>query len=88
MLCAAILIMTPGVGRMLPLPFMGEWQLWGIWLVMFVYISVALVYDLVTRGRIHPAYGWGFGAITLSTAIMRPLAFSPPMLALTAWLMG
>jgi hypothetical protein len=88
MLCAAIQLMSPGVGRILPLPFMGTWQLWGIWSVMLVYISVALVYDVVTRGRVHPAYAWGFGTITLAVAVMRPLAFTPPMLALTAWLMG
>ena len=88
MLCAAVLIMTPGIGRLLPMPLLGAWQLWTIWLVMLVYISVALVYDLRTRGSIHPAYAWGFGAITLSTAVMRPLAFTPPMLALTARLMG
>ncbi|MEO9130521.1 MAG: hypothetical protein ABI240_04870 [Sphingomonas sp.] len=88
MLCGAIQIMTPGVGRILPMPLLGEWQLWAIWLVMMVFASVAMVYDLVTRGRVHPAYVWGFGTITLSVALMRPLAFTPPMLALTAWLMG
>ncbi len=55
---------------------------------MLVYIGVAVAYDLVTRGKIHPAYIWGFGAITVSAALMRPLAFSPPMLALTAALTG
>jgi hypothetical protein len=88
MLCGAIQVMTPGVGRLLPLPFMGTWILWSIWAVMAVYIAVAMTYDLVTRGKVHPAYYWGFGAITLSVALMRPLAFSPPMLALTAALSG
>ena len=88
MLCAAVLIMLPGVGRLLPMPLLGEWQLWTMWLVMLVYLSVAFVYDLRTRGSIHPAYVWGFGAITIAIAVMRPLAFTPPMLALTARLMG
>ncbi|MFA6113721.1 MAG: hypothetical protein WC729_07000 [Sphingomonas sp.] len=88
MLCAAIQIMTPGVGRLLPLPLLGTWIIWSIWLVMLVYIGVAVTYDLVTRGKIHPAYYWGFGAITLSVALMRPLAFTPPMLAVTAALTG
>lgn len=87
-LCGAILVMTPGVGRLLPLPLMGTWILWSIWLVMAVYAGVAMAFDLVTRGRIHPAYFWGFGAITLDTALMRPLAFSSPVLALTKALMG
>jgi hypothetical protein len=88
MLCGAILIMTPGVGRLLPLPFMGTWILWSIWCWMAVYALVAMGYDVVTRGKVHPAYYWGFGAITLSTALMRPIAFTPPMLALTKYLVG
>ncbi|WP_010164051.1 hypothetical protein [Sphingomonas sp. PAMC 26617] len=88
MLCGAILVMTPGVGRLLPLPLMGTWILWSIWLVMTVYVGIAMTFDVMTRGRIHPAYFWGFGAITLDTALMRPLAFSPPVLALTKALMG
>jgi len=88
MLCGAIQVMTPGVGRLLPLPLLGTWVIWTIWAIMAVYMSAAVIYDLATRGRIHPAYGWGFGAITLGTALMRPLAFTPPMLALTAALTG
>jgi hypothetical protein len=88
MLCGAIQVMTPGVGRLLPLPFMGTWIIWSIWLVMLVYVCIAMTYDLLTRGKVHPAYFWGFGAITIGTALMRPLAFSPPMLALTATLTG
>lgn len=88
MLCGAIQVMTPGVGRILPLPFMGTWSLWAIWLVMLVYVAVAMIYDVATRGKVHPAYIWGFGTITLAVALMRPLAFSPPMLALTKALTG
>lgn len=88
MLCGAIQVMTPGVGRLLPLPLMGTWILWGIWAVMLIYIAAAAIYDLRTRGKVHPAYFWGFGAITLSVALMRPIAFTPPMLSLTQYLTG
>lgn len=88
MLCGAILVMTPGVGRLLPLPVLGTWILWSIWLVMALYVGVAMTFDLVTRGRVHPAYLWGFGTITTAIALMRPIAFSPPVLALTKTLMG
>jgi len=88
MLCGAIQVMTPGVGRLLPLPLMGTWIIWSIWLVMLVYVGVAMTYDLITRGKVHPAYFWGFGTITVAVALIRPLAFSPPMLSLTAALTG
>ena len=55
---------------------------------MLVYIAAAMIYDLRNRGRVHPAYFLGFGAITLSVALMRPIAFSPPMLSLTQYLTG
>ena len=87
MLAGAIEVMTPGIGRLVPLPFIpNAFQLWTIWACLLPFMAAAAIYDLRTRGRVHPAYTWGFGAITLGTALMRPLAFTPPMLALTAWL--
>lgn len=88
MLCGAIQVMTPGVGRLLPLPLLGTWIIWTIWAVMLAYIAVAVTYDLATRGKVHPAYLWGFGAITLAVVLMRPLAFTPPVLAVTGMLTG
>ena len=88
MLCGAIQVMTPGLGRLVPLPLLGEWMLWGVWLAMLPFIAAAIVYDLATRGRVHPAYAWGFGTITLAVAVMRPIANTAPMLALTRYLTG
>lgn len=88
MLCGAIQVMTPGIGRLLPLPLMGTWLLWGIWAALLPFMAAAAIYDIRTRDRVHPAYLIGFGTITLAVAVMRPLAFSPPMLALTRYLVG
>lgn len=87
MLCGALQVMTPAIGRLLPLPLMGNWMLWGIWAALLPFMAAAVLYDLRTRGKVHPAYLWGFGAITLAVALMRPLAASPPMVALTEWLL-
>ena len=51
-------------------------------------MAAAPIYDLRTRGKVHPAYFWGFGAILLGVALIRPIAFSPPLLALTHYLAG
>jgi hypothetical protein len=88
MLCGAVQVMPPGIGRLLPLPLMGTWILWSIWLAMMLYLSVAVAYDLLTRGKVHPAYLWGVGVITVTVAVMRPIAFSAPVLALTQTLTG
>lgn len=89
MLAGAIQVMTPGIGRLVPLPFIPhEYQLWTIWACLLPFMGAAVIYDLRTRGKVHPAYGWGFGAITLAVALMRPIAFTAPMLALTKYLTG
>ncbi|MGN6820037.1 MAG: hypothetical protein ACTHJR_15335 [Sphingomonas sp.] len=88
MLCGAITVMIPGPARLLPLPFMGTWILWALWCVMAVFVTAAVIYDVRTRGKIHPAYFWGFGVMTLAIALIRPIAFSPPLLHLTHYLMG
>ena len=89
MLCAAIQVMTPGIGRLVPLPLIAPgWQIGVILACLVPFMLAALLYDLTTRGRIHPAYGWGFGAIIGAAALMRPLAFTPPMLALTKAIAG
>ncbi len=88
MLCGAIQVMSPGVGRLLPLPLLGSWIIWTICLLLVIYVAAAMIYDRVTRGRVHPAYYWGLATIVLTAAVMRPLAFSPPVLALTAALSG
>jgi len=86
MLCGAIQVMVPGVARLLPLPLMGSWILWGIWAALLPFAAAALIYDLRTRGKVHPAYYWGFGAIVLGLVLIRPIAFSPPLLAVTHYL--
>lgn len=88
MLCGAIQVMVPGVARLLPLPAMGGWMLWGIWAALLPFMAAALIYDVRTRGKVHPAYAWGFGAIVLGLVLIRPIAFSPPLLALTRTLTG
>lgn len=89
MLCGAIQVMTPGIGRLVPLPLIPpHYQLWVIWAVIMVFGAAAMIYDVITRGKVHPAYLWGLGTITLAVALMRPVAFSPPMLALTQYLTG
>lgn len=82
MLCGAIQVMVPGLARLLPLPLFGSWLLWAIWAALLPFTAAALVYDLRTRGKVHAAYYWGFGAILVGVVLVRPIAFSPPMLAL------
>jgi hypothetical protein len=61
MLCATVSLIAPAWGRIL------IWQnamtLWSLVAALLAYIIVAMIADRLIRGRVHPAYFWGFGAI-------------------------
>jgi FtsH-binding integral membrane protein len=79
MLCAAIVIIVPGLERALPIPLMGPgWP----FVVDAVVILIALAgpaCDWIVRRRIHRAYYWGIGAIfsgQLLADVLAPSAFA------------
>ena len=55
-LCGAIILMTPGTGRLVPLPSVGGWVLLVTWATMLPFMAAAAIYDWRTRGTLHPAY--------------------------------
>ena len=87
MLLATVSILGPGLGRMLP-PTIGPA---GPLIINGVILAFALagpVADLVTRRRVHAAYGWGVAAILLGMAAVPALGFSPAILALVKAISG
>ena len=89
MLGAMLNLIAVAWGR-LTLPFIFDER--GIWLVMAIllvgYFGVAMLYDRRTRGRVHPAYYWGAGALVGWTSLSFAIAWLPPVLALTKSLGG
>lgn len=88
MLCGTIMVMSPALGRLLPMPLLGPWGSWAVTGTMLLYVLVAAVHDRTTRGETHPAYVWGAGAIVLTQLLIAALGFAPPVLALAARLQG
>ena len=88
MLCGTVLLMSPALARIIPMPLLGTCAGWAVSAAMLVYIGVAIVRDRITIGRVHPAYWWGAGTIILTQLLTDPIAFSPPVIALTAGLTG
>jgi hypothetical protein len=88
MLCGTIMVMSPALGRLLPMPLLGPWGSWAVSGTMLLYVLVAALYDRGTRGRIHPAYAWGTGAIVATQLAIAGLSFTPPILAIAARLQG
>lgn len=83
MLCGTIVLINPAWGRLLPMPLLGgvggQWAIFGM---LMIYAAWAVIHDWRARGRIHPAYYWGIGAIVLWQVAMGPLATTPPIQAL------
>lgn len=88
MLCGTIMVMSPALGRLLPMSLLGPWASWAVSGTMLLYVLVAVLYDRAKRGQVHPAYAWGAGAIILTQLLIAGLGFAPPVLALAARLQG
>ena len=82
MLCGTILVMSPALGRILPMPLLGAFAPLAVFTSMAVYVVAGMIFDLRLRGRIHPAYYWGGGVLVVVNGLVGPLGFSPPVLRL------
>jgi hypothetical protein len=88
MFVGTLSIMGPAWGRLLPMPLMGAWKLWVLLAVLLIYLAVAMRHDMKHRGAIHPAYRWGLAILVLQIALIDPIGYSPPFLALAKSLIG
>lgn len=82
MLCATISILGPGLGRLLPMSSFGSAAPLVMFGAILSFAVAGMVADRIARGRIHPAYLVGTGAILLSDLAIGPLASAPPTAAL------
>jgi hypothetical protein len=83
MLCATICIIAPALGRLIVLtgtPMTAPLNV----ATLLVYVAVAALFDWGNRGRVHPAYAWGAGALVLFAAATELLAIVPAFAALAA----
>ena len=88
MLLATVSVLGPGLGRFLPMDSFGPFAPAVMFGVIAVFAFAGPVADLIVRRRVHPAYFWGVGAILLTDALIGPLAFAPPTLALIKMIKG
>lgn len=84
MLCGTVLVMSPALGRILPMPLLGSFGPLAVFVAMSVYVLAGIAYDLKSRGRVHPAYWWGAGVLVVTQVLVGPVGFSPPVLRLVA----
>jgi hypothetical protein len=87
MLCATIAVIAPAWGRLIVLS--GNEMTAPVNVAMLLlYVVVAMLFDWGNRGRVHPAYGWGFGALLFFAAATELLAVAPFFAATAARIAG
>ena len=82
MLSGTICIIAPGLGRIIPDGWVGLHITYVLFPLHLVFFALAMGYDLRTRRRVHPAYGWGLGALVAMTVLPNMVAGLPPLVAL------
>lgn len=88
MLCAMVAIIGPAFGRILPMPLLGSMGGLAVLVGQMMFVLIAIGHDILTRRRIHPAYGIGAAVIIVEGMAVPLLAASAPFVALAAALAG
>ena len=83
-----IVLIGPGIARLLPAPLLRENTGWVLLFVQLVYFGICMVHDRATRGKVHSAWCWGAGVLVIATLLNNPLASLPPFAALTKTITG
>lgn len=60
MFCGMSIIIGPAVGRIIPSPFLMPFTGEAVFAVILLFPLVGMIHDARTRGRIHPAWLWGW----------------------------
>ena len=80
--CGMTILLAPAFGRLLPLPLLQPWSWEATVAVTLLFPLAGIWADIRRGGRIHPAWGWGVGAILASVALTQAVTYSPLGLAI------
>jgi hypothetical protein len=84
MCCSMIAILGPGVGRLLPSPFLIPWAWWiSNMAVPMIFPVIGMIADRRRIGRVHQAWFWGIGVLVGSQLIADAIAYSPVGISIT-----
>ncbi len=75
--CSMSLLLGPGVGRLLPMPFLTPWAWEATFIVCLLFPLAGVVADLRRSGRAHPAWGWGIAAMVGSVLVVEAITYTP-----------
>lgn len=69
MYCGTAGLIGVAIARMLPMPLLGASGPWLVFGGLMLFPLAGAVGDVVRRGRVHPAWGWGMAALTLAKVL-------------------
>ena len=75
--CGMAMLTGPAFGRLLPMPLLIPYAGWAVFAALMVWPAIGIVGDLRRRGRVHPAWWWGVGAMLATQMAMSLIAHSP-----------
>ena len=75
--CAMSLLLGPGFGRLLPMPFLTPWAWEVIVVACLAFPFVGMWADWRRGGAVHPAWGWGVATILGSVLLTEAITYSP-----------
>ena len=87
MLLSSAAILEAAIGR-LPLAWVVETAPLSFYLGADAVIAAGIGYDLASRGRVHPVWLWGGGALVASQILRVAIMHSPPWLAFSHLVAG
>lgn len=75
--CGMSLLLGPGFGRLLPMPFLIPWAFEVTFIATLIFPAIGVVRDLRRTGVVHPAWKWGIGTMFAMLFAIEAITYSP-----------
>jgi len=74
---AMSMMLGPAFGRLLPVPLLIPYAFEATFAATMLFPIAGIIADVRRTGRVHPAWGWGFGAMIACMAAILGVTYSP-----------
>jgi len=75
--CGMSLLLGPAFGRLLPLPLLQPWAWEAAFAAGLLFPLAGVLSDLRRKGRVHPAWRYGIGAMIACLVLTEAVTYSP-----------
>jgi len=83
MLTGMAILTGPGLGRLLPMPFLIPYAWWLVMAIAMIFPVIGMIADRRRTGRVHPAWLVGLGIVFAAQVVADAVAYSPLGYAVT-----